>query len=254
VPDIGLHTFNGYCVQCVGWHSSLSSSTMSTDLLVIVDDDSSAFSYSSESMNPWVLDTFNSRWYRGTYRFSHIGTFTFTFNGRRLSTHFISLSERNLGTSAAFIGSTPPSLTSQEATVQIDNGTFFAINYDDPTPPTYKQWFTTPTLPDGNHTITIRNLYGTSIDYAVVKVGNDTSLTGQTVIVDDDSPLIQYSGQWSRNTDEFVAGSPTGSLTGCPYGNVTHHSSNAGDNFTFRFSGKQPVNFLNRTILTLSLF
>jgi hypothetical protein len=144
----------------------------------------------------------------------------------------------------AFIGNTPPSPSPQTATVRIDNGTSFGINFEDPNPPTYKQWFTTPTLSDGKHTITVSNLYGTAIDYAVVKVGNNTSLSGQTVIIDDDSSLIQYSGQWSRNTNEFI---PASLPTGYPYANVTHRSSNPGDTFTFQFSGKQPLlNFSQR--------
>jgi hypothetical protein len=77
-------------------------------------------------------------------------------------------------------------------------------------------------------------LYGAAIDYAVVQVGIHSSLTGQTVIVDDDSPLIQYSGTWSRNTS--YRGDP---LTGYPYRNGTRRSSNPGDGFTFQFSGEQ---------------
>ena len=79
------------------------------------------------------------------------------------------------------------------------------------------------------------NLYAIALDYAVVKVGNQTSLSGQTVIVDDDSPLIQYSGQWSRSTNKFTPGNLP---SGYPYGNLTHRSSNPGDTFTFQFSGK----------------
>jgi hypothetical protein len=94
--------------------------------------------------------------------------------------------------------------------------------------------------------MTISNLYEAAIDYIVVKVGNDTSLTGQTVIVDDDSSLIQYSGQWTRNTNTFTSGRSSLGLSatpGYPYGNATHWSSKPGDNFTFRFSGKQPARF-----------
>jgi len=97
------------------------------------------------------------------------------------------------------------------------------------------QWFTTPTLPDGKHTITMTNLYTIAIDYAVIKVGNQTSLNGQTVIVDDDSSLIQYSGQWSRSTNKFI---PVNLQSGRPYGNLTHRTSNPGDTFAFRFSGE----------------
>jgi len=153
------------------------------------------------------------------------------------------LSEQQLGTSAAFIGSIHM-LSPVVATVQIDNGTPFGMDYGEPstiTPPTYKQWFVTPTLPDGRHRITISNLLGAAVDYAVVKVGNQTSLTGRTVIVDDDSPLIQYYGRWSRNTVKFIPGAPTRNpvVGGYPYGNGTHLSFNPGDSFAFRFSGKQ---------------
>jgi len=222
---------------------------MSTDLLVIVDDNTGAFSYSwsggSTTSSPWILSTL-TQWYRSTSWYTasatQTGTLTFTFNGRPHASFTllcISDQKKTLGTSAAFIGNTPAPPSPQTATVQIDNGTSFGIDYDDSNPPTYKQWFVTPTLPDGGHTITISNLHGTAIDYAVVKVGSQTPLTGQTVIVDDDSPLIQYSGQWSRNTKMFIPGS--GLPTGYPYGNVTHRSSNPGDTFTFRFSGKLPV-------------
>ena len=116
--------------------------------------------------------------------------------------------------------------------VQIDHEPPFSISTGDRA---YKQWFTTPTLPDNRHTLTINYSFGRTIDYAVVQVGKTTSLTGQTVIVDDDSPLIQYSGGWSRNT---IAAPNIPSIF--PYGNGTHRSSNPGDSFTFRFSGKQP--------------
>ena len=151
---------------------------------------------------------------------------------------FLSLSEQIIGTSTAFIGSSPSPLGSDilASTVQIDDG---SLSYVNDTDRTYKQRFTTPKLPDGKHTITIRGALIALVDYAVVKVGIQTSLTRQTVIVDDDSSLIQYSGQWSRNTTIFIPGS--GFPTGYPYGNVTHRSSNPSDTFTFRFSGKLPV-------------
>lgn len=105
------------------------------------------------------------------------------------------------------------------------------------------QWFSTPRLADGEHNITISNLYGTAIDYAVVTVGNDTSLIEQTIVTDGDSPLVQYSGQWSRNTSEFIPGSLP---PGYPYGNATHLSSNPGDTFTFQFNGEQLTNWLHK--------
>lgn len=149
------------------------------------------------------------------------------------------MSDQYPGTSAAFIGNSAPASAPQTAVVQIDNGTSYVYTYQDPNPQNYMQWFTTPTLPAGNHTVTLSNLTLISLDYAVVKVGDHTPLGGQTIIVDDDSPLIQYSGQWSRNSNKFIPGNLP---TGFPYGNVTHRSSNPGDTFTFQFTGKKPYN------------
>ena len=119
--------------------------------------------------------------------------------------------------------------------MRIDNGAVFNITYDDPSPPTYKQWFQSPKLSDGKHTITVSNLaFGTSIDFAIVNVGNQTPLTGQTIVVDDDNPSILYTSHWSRNTNKFIAGTLP---VGYPYGNSTHRSSTPGDTFTFRFTG-----------------
>jgi hypothetical protein len=156
------------------------------------------------------------------------------------------LAEQDLGTSAAFVGNTPPSSSPQTATVQIDNGTSFVVSYQDPNPQNYMQWFTTSTLPDGEHTIRMSNLSYISVDYAIVKVGNHTPLADKTVIVDDDSPLIQYSGKWSRSTNKFIPGNLP---TGYPYGNITHHSSNPGDTLSFQFSGKHLDIFFYESVL-----
>ena len=134
---------------------------------------------------------------------------------------------------------------SQSATVSIDGGAPYNIVYGG-APPSYMQWYQSPSLPDGKHTITVGHLAGTSVDYAIIKVGSNTSLSGTTVIVDDESPAITYSGGWSRSTAQFNAGTLP---DGFPYGNSTHRSSNVGDSITFRFTGEHP---LLHTIPTLT--
>jgi len=126
---------------------------------------------------------------------------------------------------------------SQSATVSIDGGAPYDIVYGG-APPTYMQWYQTPLLPDGKHTITVGHLASTSVDYAIIKVGPNTSLSGTTVIVDNESPVIVYAGKWSRSTAQFNAGSLPG---GFPYGNSTHRSSSVGDSITFRFTGEHPA-------------
>ena len=141
-----------------------------------------------------------------------------------------------LGTSIAFFGNTPPVFNdSQTLTVSIDGGTPYNTTYADPNPQSYRQWYQTPTLTDGQHTVLLSHVLGTALDYAVVTVGKDTPLGTNRIIVDNEDPLITYKGSWSRSIEEFDAGSLP---DGFPYRNSTQRSSTPGDTFTFQFSGK----------------
>lgn len=140
------------------------------------------------------------------------------------------------GTSIAFIGNTPPVFNnSQVLTVSIDGGTPYNTTYSDPNPQSYRQWYQTPTLSDGQHTVLLSHVLGTALDYAVVTVGKDTPLGTNRIIVDNEDPSITYKGSWSRSIEEFDAGSLP---DGFPYHNSTQRSSTPGDIFTFQFSGK----------------
>ena len=116
--------------------------------------------------------------------------------------------------------------------MQIDKGTPFKVN--DTLGRAYKQWFQTPTLFDGSHTIAVDCSIGTQVDFAIVDVGNQTRLAGRDIIVDNESPSISYFGHWNRSTSRF---NDTSVNLRSPYGNSTHRSSTPGDIFTFRFTG-----------------
>ena len=105
----------------------------------------------------------------------------------------------------------------------------------DPIPQTYLQWYQSPTLAEGNHTIKVDREDETSIDYATITVGQNTPLSGKTIIVDNEDSAIHYSGNWTRNTDEFF---PVGLPKGLPFRNSTHRSATPGDTITFLFSGQ----------------
>jgi len=157
------------------------------------------------------------------------------------------------GTSIAFIGALRSS-SSQRPTVTIDDEMVFnTINFND-TENIYRQWFQSPTLVDGFHSVTVANCSNrTILDFAAVKVGTRSNLTQSTIIVDNESPSISYSGHWSRNTSELTSGSYFSG--GYPYGNSTHRSSTPGDTFTFRFTGKLGRNFQGMlTSLLVSFF
>ncbi|KAF9051809.1 hypothetical protein BJ165DRAFT_1365519 [Panaeolus papilionaceus] len=189
--------------------------------IVILDDASGQITYSGGT---WTLANdiqwyqASSNWPQFTDGVSHFGSFDLAFEGR----------------SIAFIGNTPPNGLSQEATVSIDGGSTTTFDYDDPTPQTYMQWYQSPTLSDGRHRISIGHLAGTAIDMALITIGPNTSLSGKTLLVDDDDSQITYSGNWARNTKKFDAGTLP---DGYPIRGSTHRSSNVGDSLTFRFTG-----------------
>jgi hypothetical protein len=107
----------------------------------------------------------------------------------------------------------------------------------DPSPPSLRQWYQSPTLPDTNHSITVTHIASTYVDYAVVTAGQNTPLTGETIlIVDDGDPSITYAGGWTQNTNMFTS-SDNLVTVGLPFGNATHQTTSIGASETFRFSG-----------------
>lgn len=188
---------------------------------VILDDSSSAFTYGGGA---WTVSNL-IQWYNGS---STYAAFAFTAGAGTLSVSF-------QGTSIAFFGNTPPVFNdSQTLIVSIDGGTPYNTTYADPNPQSYRQWYQTPTLIDGKHTVLLSHVLGTALDYAVVTVGEDTPLGTNRIIVDNEDPSITYKGSWSRSIAEFDAGSLP---DGFPYHNSTQRSSTPGDIFTFQFSG-----------------
>ena len=142
------------------------------------------------------------------------------------------------GTSIAFSGDTPPAILPQSIMVSIDGGTPYNTSYMDPTPQTYLQWYQSPTLPEGNHTIRVNGMAQTALDYATITAGQNTPLSGKKIIVDNDDSTVHYSGGWTRNTDEYI---PGGVPKGRPFRNSTHRSTTPGDTITFLFTGQSPT-------------
>lgn len=163
------------------------------------------------------------------------------------SASIISLSTfvRPPGTQVAFIGNTPTPDFLQWALVTIDGGSVINTTYGNLQPPAYVQWYQSPVLPDGKHTIKVDHLDGTSVDMAIISVGENTSLANKVVFVDDLDSAIQYSGSWVQDTGGFNAGTLP---DGLPIGKTTHRSSTVGDTITLRFTGT------NRALRVLGFF
>ncbi|KAF8060251.1 hypothetical protein FPV67DRAFT_1513958 [Lyophyllum atratum] len=150
----------------------------------------------------------------GTY-----GTFSITFQG----------------TSIAFTGNTPPHPMSQTILVSIDGGTPSQASYSDQSPPSALQWYKSPSLSEGTHTVSITHMAGVSVDFMTITAGQNTPLSGERLIVDDDDSAITYSGNWARKTGRYR--SKDLPSTGLPYGGATHQSGTSGSSATFQFTG-----------------
>jgi len=148
---------------------------------------------------------------------------------------FILIEALRSGTSVAFFGITPTTFDgSQILTVSIDGSQPTNTSYNDPNPPSYRQWYQSPTLTEGSHNISLGHLAGTSLDFAVVAVGENTPLAGQVAIVDNEDPAITFKGNWKRSEALFKSGQLP---NGLPFHNSTQDSTTISDNLTFRFTG-----------------
>jgi len=134
----------------------------------------------------------------------------------------------------AFFGTTPPPQNSQWILVSIDGGPAYNTSYMDPSPPSTRQWYQSPTLPDAVHNITVTHIAGTLVDYAVVTAGPSTNLSTASLMVDDGDSSITYTGNWTQDTNMFTS---TNSVATFPFGNGTHQTSSTGDSATFHFTG-----------------
>lgn len=131
------------------------------------------------------------------------------------------------GISVAFFGYTAKPTQLQYATYSIDNGPRFNSSYGGGPLNQYKQWWISPPLAEGNHTVNVTSLDGTKVDFALVTAGPNTPLDGTTVLVDDDDASLRYiGGGWVASSAQFHSGiHPDGN----PVRNTTHHSATPGD-------------------------
>lgn len=210
-------------------------------LLIIIDDKRT--DYISFGPTDWNISTL-APWFNGTEQApgfasqgsGQFGTISMNFQGESFVKCLFELN-RNLlsGTSVAFFGVTPQVFNdSQILTVSIDGSQPTNTSYDDPNPPSYRQLYQSPTLSDGSHQISLSHLAGTSLDFAVVTVGNNTPLASQVAIVDNEDPLITFKGNWESREASFTSGQ---SPDGFPFHNSTQDSTTIGDNLTFSFTG-----------------
>lgn len=113
---------------------------------------------------------------------------------------------RNEGVSAAFYGVLLRGsnvVTIDGAAVPSGSGQMTQTTGND----TVGLLYQSPTLSDGDHVITLGSPEGSSgylVDYMTVQAGNDTSLQGKPLIIDDDDSSIIYTGDWMHNESVLI--------------------------------------------------
>jgi hypothetical protein len=83
--------------------------------------------------------------------------------------------------------------------VTIDGNTPYSSSTGDTHPQLYMQWYQSPVLPSGPHSVKISQMQGEAVDYLVIMPGDDTPLNGETLMVDDTYSGIHYSGSGWRS-------------------------------------------------------
>ncbi|KAK0466687.1 hypothetical protein IW261DRAFT_1598303 [Armillaria novae-zelandiae] len=197
--------------------------------LVLLDD--SAFSPGFSPKYLWTNDPGNlllQQWYQ---HYSYWAQYSNPDNST-----YGSFSVSFEGISIAFTGNTPPSTRQQNFSVYIDDADGYVASY--PSTPTqeYMQWYTSPTLEEGNHTITLIDMDWTDVDYALIGVGNQTTAPGKDILVDDTSDNIIWTGDWQTNTSTLIRINDF-EIVNHPLGNSTRDSTTQGDSFSFQFTG-----------------
>ncbi len=140
-----------------------------------------------------------------------------------------------IGSSIAFTGNTPPGTKKQTFSVSIDDAYTYVASY--PSKNTYMQWYMSPPLEEGNHTITLTEMDGTDVDYALVGVHNQTTVLGKDILVDSGNDNIVWVGHWQTNTSTLTHTNDF-HIINHPLGNSTKDSITVGDSFSFQFTGQ----------------
>ncbi|KAK0243379.1 hypothetical protein EDD85DRAFT_786286 [Armillaria nabsnona] len=191
--------------------------------LILLDD--AAFSPGFSPSSVWG-SSHGQLWYQN---YSH-----WAKNADASTSTYGSFSVTFEGISIAFTGNTPGTSNKQDFSVSIDGAEAYVASY--PSPAEYLQWYMSPTLEEGNHTVTLSEMDNIDVDYAIVAVGNQTTVQGKDILVDDTSNAIAWTGDWQTNTSTLAHVTRV-FVDNHPLGNSTKDSSTAGDSFSFQFTG-----------------
>lgn len=125
---------------------------------------------------------------------------------------------------------------SQDFQVEIDGNPPYTSSTTDSSPQNWMQWYQSPQLSEGTHSVNISGNRAIAFDVMIITPGPKTSLTGQTLLVDDSYEHISYEGAgWKQFSGTKYMSTTT--VKALPIGNGTHQTSNIGDSLQFTYSG-----------------
>ncbi|KAJ7587012.1 hypothetical protein C8J56DRAFT_943392 [Mycena floridula] len=195
---------------------------MFSQIYLALDDDQSI----ATAAGNWIIAS-GAFWYNGSTLFPDasnaslpLGAFSVSFTGIQI----------------AMFGNTDSG--SQNFQVAIDKNLAYTTSTGDKDPQTWLQWYQSPLLLEGVHTITVSQMRGLAIDLLLVTPGPETLLNGQPLLVDDAYAGITYNGPgWKEVTSQkFVE---SGTVHGLPILNGTHQTSHVGDSLVFSYTGTE---------------
>ncbi|KAJ7587013.1 hypothetical protein C8J56DRAFT_943396 [Mycena floridula] len=196
---------------------------MSSQIYLALDDNQSIVTTAGN----WIIAS-GAFWYNGSTLFPDasnaslpLGGFSVSFTGMQI----------------AMFGNT--NTGSQNFQVAVDKNPAYTASTGDTDPQTWLQWYQSPLLLEGVHTITVSQMRGLAIDLLLVTPGPETLLNGQPLLVDDAYTGITYNGPgWKEVTSQKFVESGT-TIHGLPILNGTHQTSHVGDSLVFSYTGAQ---------------
>jgi len=185
---------------------------MPSSATIFVDDQDTDVKYLCSVLKERVTGSYYKQTWTSPQNTScGAGWFQYTFNGTGV----------HVGAAFSNISDFPVRIDNDEFLLYTGNGTWDS-----------------PTLPDGQHTITyaMGNLsVFPHVDYLTVTAGPSTMLYGKTIAVDDNDKSITFRGNWSDASP--YPPSPSFDYTSRLYQNTAHWTSNVGDTMEFKFEG-----------------
>ncbi|TFL03562.1 hypothetical protein BDV98DRAFT_564422 [Pterulicium gracile] len=170
-----------------------------------------------------------------------MSTLTCHFHGTSITLHGLRLQEHGQWSGLSSIDDEPAQNTTFSYGFE-----YTAIVYD---------WASFSGLDSGSHNLSITNMTAemqVGLDYAFVAPAADTSLKGETLMVDDTDKSVRLTGPgWAASTTPFGV---EGNQANFPFLGTTHGSLNPGDEVEFTFHGSSVAVYGYRQFLLTGAF